>query len=61
MRTGPAPSLSRHHSFHSRALPLATPVSTAVWPALAVPLHITTWPIEEMLHNDAAGFCLAMP
>jgi hypothetical protein len=48
MSTGSAPSLSHHHSLHNSASPVTTPVSTAVWPALAVPLQIATWRIEEM-------------
>jgi hypothetical protein len=29
--------------------------------ALTVPLCGATWPIEEMPHDDVAGFCLAAP
>jgi hypothetical protein len=29
--------------------------------ALALLLYVTTWPIEEMPHDNVAGFCLAMP
>ena len=31
------------------------------WSALVVPSCVATWPIEEMPHDDVAGFCLAAP